>query len=564
MDGGNTAVAGFEDALKAVETVVATFNTATGDERKSQEAKNAALYAALNRAFQFHRSWKDSEAYAGLLAQRKIIVSTNRKDASEYLPTIKVFFEPDLDTIKPTDAKGTADKLRRQKSISTYSKVLEYAASDADGSKDVAAFIAAKGGIEAARVEWRGIVNGSDDAKAEAQKAEETKAERYAAGLEVLKGKMAAAIPKSDTIKAAPVLAALYFDEAGVPHFLGFPPADDSSKVLLEKFVLSHGPKPTKTAKAKAAPSKRTPPTNLDKLLRLVAIAKVAHSSDANIKIVNGPERCELWASHGSTKTCMAHAVLTHQDYLPEGEYWFDAKGVKAMQQLAKLGQHGAQFAIDGPLVMNGRTATVNVTVTGHEEAIKAFNAKAGMVSWNWLDAIPQGDASCRTRNDDDTTTIAYKAVTDKLARAKPILEWEAEITIEGDFAAWLDKTLGVDRKDANARLVSAVHGDKSSKLTVFHIDVMEWVLKDRNGDVERFSFNAPIGKADFSTELTIGVGEMLAAMGAVKALAGDGTVTVSLVDKFMRVRCEVDGNAAEVFIPSYVGEGRYSEMTGF
>ena len=88
------------------------------------------------------------------------------------------------------------------------------------------------------------------------------------------------------------------------------------------------------------------------------------------------------------------------------------------------------------------------------------------MVSWNWLDAIPQGDARCRTTNADDTTTIAYKAVTDKLARAKPIPEWDAAIAVEGEFGEWLDKTLGVeDRKDANARLVSAVLGDKSSKL---------------------------------------------------------------------------------------------------
>jgi hypothetical protein len=81
---------------------------------------------------------------------------------------------------------------------------------------------------------------------------------------------------------------------------------------------------------------------------------------------------------------------------------------------------------------------------------------------------------------------------------------------------------------------------------------------------MDRHSFSAPIGKPDFSTELTIGVGEMLAAIGAVKALAGDGTVTVSLVDKVMRVRGEAEGNAAEVFIPSYVGEGRYAEMTKF
>lgn len=50
----------------------------------------------------------------------------------------------------------------------------------------------------------------------------------------------------------------------------------------------------------------------------------------------------------------------------------------------------------------------------------------------------------------------------------------------------------------------------------------------------------------------------------AVKELAGDGTVTVSLLDKLMRIRCVSGDNAAEVFIPSYVGDNRYAKHTEF
>ena len=38
--------------------------------------------------------------------------------------------------------------------------------------------------------------------------------------------------------KDSTALAALYFDDAGVAHLLGFPPVTDGSKALLEKFLL--------------------------------------------------------------------------------------------------------------------------------------------------------------------------------------------------------------------------------------------------------------------------------------------------------------------------------------
>ncbi|MBX9634027.1 MAG: hypothetical protein K2X44_03515 [Magnetospirillum sp.] len=163
--------------------------------------------------------------------------------------------------------------------------------------------------------------------------------------------------------------------------------------------------------------------------------------------------------------------------------------------------------------------AVVNVTVTGHEAAIKAFNTKIGMISWDWLDAIPDSNARCRKQNADSTTTITYKSATEKLAHAKDVAAWDAEVTVEGEFAAWLDKMLGIGKKDANARLVKAVYGGASGKLTTFYIGVLAWALKDSNGVVEAHDFSTPIAKGDFSTEFTAGVGEMLAAVKAVRRL---------------------------------------------
>ena len=296
----------------------------------------------------------------------------------------------------------------------------------------------------------------------------------------------------------------------------------------------------------------------------MLAVGKVAHANDANVKLVNGTDRCELWSSHGSAQTCMVHALLSRQEYLPEGTYWFGAKAVKAMQHLAKLGAHGAKFTINGPMEMDGKIAVVKVIVTGHEDAVKGYNKKAGMVSWDWLDAIPDGNARCRTNNLDGSTTIAFCSATEKLAVAKPVEKWGAEVAVAGEFATWLERTLGISKKNANAKLVRAVYGGATGKRTTFHIGVDTWALKDSNGVVEVHDFSTPIANGNFSTEFTAGVGEMLAAVKAVKALAGKGAVTVSLVDKFMRVRCETDGNTAEVFIPAYTADGRHADHTAF
>jgi|GEM_PF-4684014 len=564
MDGGAVTV-GFDEALKEVEGVVTAFNAAAGDEENSQKAKNAALYAALDRAFQFHRTWHGSPEFVKLLEQRKVNAKPRGKNASPYIPTIKAFFDASLDSFDPADEAGKADKARRQKTVSTYSKVLEFAASSEDGSKDVAAFIAEHGGVEATKAEWNGLQKKTDEAQAKAQEAERTKQQNLGAGLAALKATMAKALPQDAAKKGATALAALYFDDAGVAHLLGFPPVTDGSKALLEKFLLDAVPE-KKTSTGKPQLAVPVGEHGLDELLKLLAVGKVAHANDANVKLVNGNDRCELWSSHGSAQTCMVHAVLPRQDFLPEGFYWFGAQAIKAMQHLAKLGAHGAQFTIDGPAQMDGKIAVVKVTVAGHEDAVKGYDQKAGMVSWNWLDAIPYSDARCRiTSPDGSTTTIAFRSATEKLAVAKPVERWNAEVPVAGDFAAWLERTLGISKKDANARLVKAVFGGSNGKLTTFRIAPNALVLMAGHEDVETYPFDPAIDFDGGPLEFTAGRGEVLAAKKVVSGLVVGGAVDITLIDKFMRVRCEADGLAAEVFIPSFTSDGhRYAGHTEF
>lgn len=294
-------------------------------------------------------------------------------------------------------------------------------------------------------------------------------------------------------------------------------------------------------------------------------MGKVAHFNDANMKIVNGSDHCELWSSHGSNQTCMVHAVLARQDFLPEGFYWFGSQAIKAMQHLSKLGEHGARFTIDGPAQMDGKIAVVKVTVAGHEDAVKGYDQKAGMVSWNWLDAIPYSDRRCRTTSPDgSSTTIAFRSATEKLAVAKPVEKWNAEVPVAGDFAAWLERTLGISKKDANTQLVKAVFGGSYGKLTTFRVMPNSWVLMAGHEDVETYPFDPAIDLDGTPMEFTAGRGEVLAAKKAVSSLVAGGTVTITLIDKFMRVRSEADGRVAEVFIPSFTPDGRYAGHTEF
>jgi len=552
---GSAAVVGFEDALQEVASTVDAFDKAKHAEGESQKAKNAALYIALDRAFQFHRQWAETHEFEALLFEKSVNAKPRGKNASDYLPTIKLFFDPALDSFEPSGDVEKADKLRRQKMVSTYSRVLEYAETSDKGAENVAEFIKEQGGIEAARVAWKAIEDESAEAKEKASKVEQAKQDHYQTGLALLKNEKSQALPQLDAYKDTVQLAALYVDETGIAHFLGIVPETDSSKGMLERFIRNADP-----ASHKASDK---PITALNKLLRLLAVGKAAHSKDANVKIVSSKDRCELWASHGSTQTCMVHAVIPAQDYLPEGIYWFSANVVKAMQHLAKLGRHGAQFSVNGPAQIAGKTASVRITVEGHKEAIKAFDTKAGMISWDWLDAIPFGDARLRTMNPDGTTTIEYKSQVEMLATAKPVDAWEAEIAVEGPFAEWVKKTFCGSRSDADDRLAAASYGAYGNKHTVIRIDGETWALRDQSGDFAAFRFDDPLLAGSLDMTFTMDCGDLRNALQVARNCLPDAPVTVALCEDYMLVRGLSNELVAETFIPNYIGKKRSENKTG-
>ncbi|CAA7622170.1 conserved hypothetical protein [Candidatus Terasakiella magnetica] len=555
----------FELALTEVETVVKAFDDKASAEATSQAEKNAALYAALDKAFKFHKAWSDKPEFAALLEKKKVKATTRGAKSSPFTPTIKAFFDPQWDAFTPRDEPEKADKARRQKCISTYSAVLDYAGNE--GANDVAAFIVSKKGIEAARVAWKEERAKTPEAKTRKDKAKETREKKLENGLAALQKGMLPAVPSSTKLKGTACLAAIFFDDAGVAHFLGFPQDDDSSKALLEKFLLSQGQSPAKTAgkrgrKAGATATSPQNSTNLNKLLRLLSVGKIAHPNDANVIIINDSKGCEIRSSHGSHDTCMVHAKLPHQDFLSDGTYWFGAKAIAGMAKLAVLGKHGAQFTINGPSKIDGIDASVEITITDYQAGVAAITKRTPDQPWDWRGVIPHTDIR-RFAEKDGVATITYISTIEKMARIKLINAWDGEAKVDGDFAAWLQSTLGISKKDTNTRLVKAI-SDGTRKTTMFRITNKDWTVLDGKGDVIAHTFASPIGNSSFTTEFTAGSGEILSAIDAVNALVDGGNTTISLVNKLMRVQCKKGGITAEVFIPSIGTDGRHQAYTEY
>jgi hypothetical protein len=559
----------FDADLKGVETVVEELERKAQAEAVSQAEKNAALYAALDRAFKFHRAWSAKPQYSNLLKAKGVNPAPRGKKSSQFTPTIKAFFDPSLDSFAPTadDQDGKKEKARRQKTVSFYGSALDYAEWSKDGADDVAKFIAEQGGIEAVRAKWAIVRSAADDVIEKKKVAKQTRAEKIASGLTELQKSMLATIPANSDLKGKACLAAIYFDDAGVAHFLGLPTQDKSATALLEKYLLANSPVEEKEAKKRGRKAGTTTPkakqqTDLDKLLRLLSVGKIANPVDANVIVINSDKNCVIRSADSSYDTCIVNVSLPSQDFLPHGTYWIGAKAIAGMKKLAALGKNGAQFAIMGPSAIEGRDATFNLAVSNSQVAIDAFNAKSKDVQWDWRSVIPNEDIR-RVSEADGSATISYVSTTDKMAQAKLINNWDANITVEGNFAGWLATTLGIDKKDTNTRLVKAIGGG-SKKTTSFRITANDWTVMDRKGDVETHKFKAAIGGKNFKAEITVGSGEILAAWNTVKALADGGPVTISIKDKLLRIHAENGNSSATVFIPSIGDGGRYEAYTEF
>lgn len=556
MDGASVAEAGFEDAIKEVEAVVAEFGAKAKDERQSQRDKNLALYAALERAYVFHSTWKDKPQYAELLQRKGVKASQRGKKASRFLPTVKAFFDPGIDGFTPADEEGKAEKNRRQKALSTYSAALELAA--AQRPNDIAAFINEVRGVEEARKLWTQLQKETDEAKAAEAQAIEARQERYDAGLAALKASMTAELPRDEALKGTAVLAALYFDEKGRAHFLGMP-AVDEGKAFLDKFIIASAPEKAKGKRGRkpGTLNSNSSKTALDRLLKLLNAVKLSQPK-VMVKITNAKDRCEVRASLNSKNTSMLNAQMGRQEYLPLGTYWFGTRAVGFMKKFALLGKFGAKFTIDGPSDVDSVRATVAITATNYDAAVAAYN-EAKSVKWSEQNLVP-GSLSWITRGE-DSLTVRFETVIDKMARAEVDDQKWVAVALDGPFANWYAATLGVAKDKAEGRLRKAVYGDA----TLMKITAQEWALLDEQGSIEPVhQFKAPLGDGALSTEIRVAAGEIQAAIKSVKELAPGGAVTLSLIDKLIRVSALADGCRAEIFIPSLTNGKRHAEYTAF
>ena len=228
------------------------------------------------------------------------------------------------------------------------------------------------------------------------------------------------------------------------------------------------------------------------------------------------------------------------------------------MKKFALLGKFGAKFTIDGPSELDSVRATVAITATNYDAAVAAYD-EAKSIKWSERDLVP-GTMSYITRGE-DSLTVRFETVIDKMARVEVDEAKWASLPLEGAFADWYAATLGVAKDKAEGRLRKAVHGEA----TLMKITAHEWALLDEQGTIEPVHhFASPISDGKLATEIKVAAGEVQAAIKSVKELAPGGEVTLSLVNKLIRVSAATDRNAAEIFIPSQTNNKRHAEYTVF
>lgn len=238
--------------------------------------------------------------------------------------------------------------------------------------------------------------------------------------------------------------------------------------------------------------------------------------------------------------------------------YWFGTRVIGFMKKFALLGKFGAKFTIDGPSELDSVRATVAITATNYDAAVAAYD-EAKSIKWSERDLVP-GTMSYITRGE-DSLTVRFETVIDKMARVEVDEAKWASLPLEGAFADWYAATLGVAKDKAEGRLRKAVHGEA----TLMKITAHEWALLDEQGTIEPVHhFASPISDGKLATEIKVAAGEVQAAIKSVKELAPGGEVTLSLVNKLIRVSAATDRNAAEIFIPSQTNNKRHAEYTVF
>jgi hypothetical protein len=544
----------FQEAIEEVEETVREYAAKATTEAQSQAEKNEALYKALDRAFSFHKAWHGRQQYAGYIAKKGVKPEKRGKESSPFIPTIKAFFDPELDKFNSDgDPEKKREKARRQKAVSTYCAVLDFAQTGKPNDQSVSDFIATHGGIEAARAAWSARRKNSPEAVQKKNEAHKRRLESAAAAFEILKEVMGPSL-HTEKFKGEARLVAAYFDESGKPHFIGV--VDDSAAdkylfKLLIKMAEAHVKKKVAAVAAKS---------DLHRLIKVVEAGKIAHES-ANVLLVNDGNKFEMQSSHGSADTCIVTATLPANDFLPVGKYWFGMDAINAMRTLFGLEVCGAKISIVGPSVVNGITASVELKIANCAQAIDRYN-QTHEDQWDW-GAISSGGEVLEPRFEDGDAFVVLPSTTEKLACLKLINSWDEAVILQGDLEKWVIERYGVSRRSADKRLVKAIYSGPN-KTTAFRIENGQWVIIDEDGDVEAHTFKRPLGTPNFNAKFTVRRGELLSAIQYVKNATGGASATLSMKDKLIKIWAKYKDASAEVIIPCIEGDSRFKDLTEF
>lgn len=526
----------FDTALAEVDDAVAEFRTKEGAERTSQREKNAALYAALERAYRFHVQWHGTKKYEAHLNGKGVKLKA-KAGASAFTPTIKAFFHDDLDKLKPAkhDEAGRKEKARKQKAVSSYCAALEWAVISQKADA-IATFLGTQGegdrsGVDAAGAALAEHRRNSETAKQREARLEAAKELRTKSLLGVrLEGKQDA-MPLAAGYAGNVMLAAFEIGADGKPMFLEYvqePFATD----FYRRYLLDV---PTDT--------------DLDKLLKLLSFAAPVQGHYHMVKVVNTDAGFELLASSPDARTAIGYVKLPQQSYLPNGTYWFGDEIIASLKKLAVLARYGALYEFHPQGTQVGKSIPLPISIARTTEAIAAYNMHHAPNAWDWDGALAK--ASGTFTHEDGKTLVEITTFVDKVGSLSEAMENPPVALLTPPMIEWLARHLSQPSDAiADERLKQAIYGGADNNAAKLRLSGNTIALVDDEGDVERLELNAPIGLLDATWEFGVAPSLLISATEAVQSLAPGGKLLFIGGNGVLRVRGNVADCEVEYEIP--------------
>lgn len=526
----------FDTALAEVDDAVAEFRAKEGAERTSQREKNAALYAALERAYRFHVQWHGTKKYEAHLDGKGIKLKP-KAGASAFTPTIKAFFHDDLDKLKPAkhDEAGRKEKARRQKAVSSYCAALEWAII-CDKADEVATFLGTQGeddrsGVDAAGVALAEHRRNSETAKQREARLEAAKELRIRSLLGVrLEGKQAT-MPLAAGHAGNVMLAAFEIGGDGKPMFLEYmqePFATD----FYRRYLLDV---PTDT--------------DIDKLLKLLSFAAPLQGHYHMVKALNTDAGCELLAWSPDVGTAIGHVKLPQQPYLPNGTYWFGDEIIAALKKLAVLARYGALYEFRPQGAQVGKTIPLPISITRSTDAIAAYDMQHAPNVWDWDSTLAK--ASGMFRHEDGKTLVEISTFVDKIGSLSEAIENPPVALLTLPMTEWFARHLPQPADAiADERLKQAIYGGPDQNAARLRLSGNTVALVDDEGDVEKLELDAPIALLDGTWEFRVAASLLMSAIEALQSLAPGGKLLLIGGNGVLRVRGNVTDCEAEYEVP--------------